>query len=100
MNKHIVCTVSHSPRNTLEVSTAPCSIGNTIKSGNDMSNSRRRIEFDSNLDIKVGDIVRCDGFPFKVKPRTYYEVETIKIKIHSYKPFQLNNGYWVLRKAA
>ena len=98
MRKHTIHTISHTPRNTLEVLTVPSIIG-TYKGTHNMANSKRRIEFDPNLDIKIGDIVRCDGLPFKAKPATYYEFETIKFKIPSYKPFQLNNGYWVLRKA-
>lgn len=98
MRKHMIYNISTTERNTLEISTFPSKIGNPMQGTNRIANIRKRIEFDTDLDIEEGDIVRCDGIPFQAKPRTYYKVDTVKIKIHSHKPFQLNNGYWVLRR--
>ena len=61
--------------------------------------------------IKKGDLLRCDGLPYMTKPvrtvNTKYTYDSNKIKRvvqyvydlpEGYKPFQLDSGYWVLRK--
>lgn len=61
--------------------------------------------------IKTGDLIRCDGLPFMAKPaysaRTKIVKDsnncehkvTIKYNLPSgYAPFQLDSGYWVLRR--
>lgn len=39
--------------------------------------------------IRVGDLLRCDGLPYMSRPTTSDK---------RYKSFQLESGYWVLRK--
>ena len=63
--------------------------------------------------IKIGDLIRCDGLPFMAKPvnsrKCVYWTRDEKTSnnqknygyitlIPGYSPFQLNSGYWVLRK--
>ena len=61
--------------------------------------------------IKVGDLLRCDGLPFTSKPvrtiNSKYTYDSNKIKRvvqyvydlpEGYRPFQLDSGYWVLRR--
>lgn len=63
--------------------------------------------------IKIGDLLRCDGLPFLSKPLNRKKIiywtkdkpysQPIKNEIYEdaisgYSPFQLDSGYWVLRK--
>lgn len=59
--------------------------------------------------IKKGDLIRCDGLPYISKPPTFNRtyttdsngsrVKSISFNIpEGYRPFQLESGYWVLRK--
>lgn len=59
--------------------------------------------------IKKGDLIRCDGLPYMVKPRNALKYERdsngnrflVSIEKNvpvGYKPFQLDSGYWVLRR--
>lgn len=63
--------------------------------------------------IKIGDLLRCDGLPFMAKPvnsrKCVYWTRDEKTSnnqknygyitlIPGYSPFQLDSGYWVLRK--
>lgn len=48
--------------------------------------------------IKVGDLIRCDGLPFMAKPTPFPRTKKIYQTSSTYLPFQLDSGYWVLRK--
>ena len=48
--------------------------------------------------IKKGDLIRCDGLPFMAKPTPFPRTKKIYQTSSTYLPFQLDSGYWVLRK--
>lgn len=75
----------------------------TGKTGN-----RSFIIGETDKSIKTGDLLRCDGLPFMTKPKSRIinvkdsngRVMYVKSKElpHGYKPFQLDSGFWVLRR--
>ena len=90
-------------------------IGNVDKPNHKLTGSVRNDDFiigQIDNSIKKGDLIRCDGLPYMTKPT--YSVRTkivkdsngySKVKIRynlpkGYKPFQLDSGYWVLRRAS
>jgi hypothetical protein len=59
--------------------------------------------------IKKGDLIRCDGLPYMSRPNNLvrrYKTDSNGAYLHEtssnipkgYKSFQLESGYWVLRK--
>lgn len=90
-------------KDAILVTTVPSTIGKT-NHGNTLVRSSALQSFGRQHDLKVGDILRCDGLPFKVRPYDGKDIYNSRnktwerqYKYPGYRSVQLKSGYWVLR---
>ena len=91
-------------------------IGNSKKPNHKLTGTVDNIHFtigEIDHSIKEGDLLRCDGLPYMSRPSNkkvsvvwtqdepYSKItihKVLKDRVPGYSPFQLDSGYWVLRK--